>query len=431
MRKIVACLISIVFVFSLTACSSRQQNTAGETEREPEKEIVSDSNEDVAEPSEASAGEAKNEEENEGGTAGKTLVVYYSASGNTENIANYIAAATGGELFQLEPAEPYTDGDLDWTNENSRVSREHDNEAERAVELKSTEVSGWDSYDTVFIGYPIWWGIAAWPVNGFVEANDFTGKTVIPFCTSSTSGLGESGKLLSELAGTGDWQEGERFQSRASEDDVKAWVNGLQLPAGNTEASAGTEQEQAEGAGSSRTLIAYFSIPENENTDGVDAIAGASIVVKENEVYGNTEYVARIVQDTVGGDLFRIETTQEYPLEHDPLVEQASEEQDASLRPELKNHIENLEQYDRIILGFPNWWGDLPMPVYTFLEEYDFTGKTIIPFVTHGGSGFSNTLSDISQLQPDASVSDNTLSLSRNDVVDSEAEIRQWAGNFN
>ena len=207
--------------------------------------------------------------------------------------------------------------------------------------------------------------------------------------------------------------------------------NGLQRPAGNTEASAGTEQEQAEGAGSSRTLIAYFSIPENENSDGVDAIAGASIVVKENEVYGNTEYVARIVQETVGGDLFRIETTQEYPLEHDPLVEQVSEEQDASLRPELKNHIENLEQYDRIILGYPNWWGDLPMPVYTFLEEYDFTGKTIIPFVTHGGSGFSNTLSDISQLQPDASVSDNTLSLSRNDVADSEAEIRQWAGNFN
>lgn len=230
MRKIVACFISIVFVLSLTACSSRQQNTVREKEPEPEKEMVSDSNEDVAEPSEASDGEAKNDEENEGGTAGKTLVVYYSASGNTENIANYIAAATGGELFELEPAEPYSDADLDWTNENSRVSREHENEEERAVELKSTELSDWDSYDTVFIGYPIWWGIAAWPVNGFVEANDFTGKTVIPFCTSSTSGLGESGELLSELAGTGDWQEGERFQSRASEDDVKAWVNGLQFP---------------------------------------------------------------------------------------------------------------------------------------------------------------------------------------------------------
>lgn len=160
--------------------------------------------------------------------AGKTLVVYYSATGNTENVANYIAAATNGDLFKLEPTEPYSDTDLNWTDDNSRVVREHDNPDERDIALVKSTVENWDEYDTIFIGYPIWWGIAAWPVNGFIEANDFTGKTVIPFCTSSSSGLGESGKLLAEMAGTGDWQEGQRFRSGASESDVVAWVESLE-----------------------------------------------------------------------------------------------------------------------------------------------------------------------------------------------------------
>lgn len=158
----------------------------------------------------------------------KTLVVYYSATGNTENVANYIAAATNGDLFKLEPAEPYSDADLNWTDNNSRVVREHDNPDERNVALVKSTVENWDEYDTVFIGYPIWWGIAAWPVDGFIEANDFTGKTVIPFCTSSSSGLGESGELLAEMAGTGDWQEGQRFSSGVSESDVTAWVESLE-----------------------------------------------------------------------------------------------------------------------------------------------------------------------------------------------------------
>lgn len=160
--------------------------------------------------------------------AGKTLVVYYSATGNTENVANYIAAATNGDLFKLEPTEPYSDADLNWTDDNSRVVREHDNPDERDIALVKSTVENWDEYDTIFIGYPIWWGIAAWPVNVFIEANDFTGKTVIPFCTSSSSGLGESGELLAEMAGTGDWQEGQRFRSGISESDVTAWVESLE-----------------------------------------------------------------------------------------------------------------------------------------------------------------------------------------------------------
>lgn len=159
---------------------------------------------------------------------GKTLIIYYSATGNTENVAKTIATTTNGDLLELEPVNPYSDADLDWTDDNSRVVYEHDNPDKRDVALVKNTVDNWEDYDTVFIGYPIWWGIAAWPVNSFVKANDFTGKTVIPFATSSSSGLGESGKLLSEMAGEGNWLEGERFRSGVSEADVTEWVNSLE-----------------------------------------------------------------------------------------------------------------------------------------------------------------------------------------------------------
>lgn len=183
---------------------------------------------------------------------------------------------------------------------------------------------------------------------------------------------------------------------------------------------------QQETTGSS-ILIAYFSAPEDVSTDGVDAVSGASIVVDDGEVLGNTEYVAKLIQQTIGGELFRIETVDPYPLDHDPLVDQAAEEKDAGTRPELATHVENFEQYEFVLLGYPNWWADLPMPVYSFLEEYDFGAKTIIPFITHGGSGASRTVDTISRLQPGASVRDDALILSRNKVASSAEEVIFWA----
>lgn len=162
-------------------------------------------------------------------TTGKTLVVYFSATGTTEGVAQAIADAVGADLFKVVPSDPYTSDDLNWTNNDSRVSREHNDEGLRAVALESTDVDGWDDYDTVFIGYPIWWGIAAWPMSSFVAVNDFTGKTVIPFCTSVSSGIGQSGELLAELAGTGSWLDGQRFSRGSSEADIASWVNGLNL----------------------------------------------------------------------------------------------------------------------------------------------------------------------------------------------------------
>ena len=217
-KRLFSCLLAGAMALSLAACGG---NDSGATDGQTQEQ--------AAPPADTGADTAAPETSGEETTAesGNVLVAYYSATGNTENIANYIAQATGGDLFEITPAEPYTSDDLNWSDENSRVSREYADESLRDVELTTTEVENWDSYDTVFIGYPIWWGIAAWPVDGFVEANDFTGKTVIPFCTSSSSGLGESGDLLAELAASGDWQEGQRFRSSTDESDVADWVSSL------------------------------------------------------------------------------------------------------------------------------------------------------------------------------------------------------------
>ncbi len=192
-----------------------------------------------------------------------------------------------------------------------------------------------------------------------------------------------------------------------------------------------SETEAETESSDSNILVAYFSMPEDIDTEGIDADAGASIVVKDDQVMGNLEYMAGIIGDVTGGDLFRIERVEEYPLDHEPLVDQAAEEQDEEARPELATQIEHLDQYDTILLGYPNWWGDLPMPLYTFLETYDFSGKTIIPFTAHGGSGFSDTVDTIAELQPEATVSEEGFSISRNEVADAEEEIRSWAEGLN
>ena len=189
-------------------------------------------------------------------------------------------------------------------------------------------------------------------------------------------------------------------------------------------ADGGNAQEgQSE---SSNVLIAYFSVPEDVDTEGIDANAGASIVVREGQVMGNLEYMADVIQQTIGGDLLRIETVEEYPLDHEPLVDQAAEEQDEEARPELSIQIENPDQYDTILLGYPNWWADLPMPLYSFFDEYDLSGKTIIPFNSHNGSRFSNTISTIQELEPDATVIEDGFTVNERDVPDAAGDIADW-----
>lgn len=250
MKKITAVFMGMLLTVSLLACGSQDNGSNASQTRQEEATTENTTTENTTEAPIQSENTQTERESQPGGQAensveasgqdssqasaesGKTLVVYYSATGNTESVAGYIAAATDADIFVLEPVEPYSSDDLNWRDDNSRVAYEYNNPEARNVELVSVKADDWESYDTVFIGYPIWWGIAAWPVDGFIAANDFTGKTVIPFCTSASSNLGKSGELLAEAAGTGNWLEGERFASSASEETVREWVESLNLSLG-------------------------------------------------------------------------------------------------------------------------------------------------------------------------------------------------------
>ena len=181
--------------------------------------------------------------------------------------------------------------------------------------------------------------------------------------------------------------------------------------------SSEPENETAGGSGSN-TLVVYFSMPETTNPDesSMTEEERNSTVIIDGEVLGNTQYVAYVIQENTGADLFRIEPEVPYPTDHDTLVDQAAEEQDNGARPAIKDTIENFDQYDTIFVGYPNWWSDMPMILYTFFDTYDFSGKTIIPFNTNGGSGFSNTISMIAELEPDASIYEDGFTVSRNNV---------------
>lgn len=338
----------------------------------------------------------------------KNLVAYYSASGTTEKIADYIAEAVNADMFVITPADEYTDADLDWTDSESRVVKEHNDRDNVHVELVQTVPDNFEEYDNVFIGYPIWWQEASWVVNDFVTENDFTGKNVIPFCTSMSSPLGESGKLLSEMAGTGNWLDGIRFTSRSDKETVQTWAKSLDL---------------TKKTNSNKALVAYLSYPL---PDGTDANTSASRVIVDGELYGSVEYMAKVIQKNTGADMFEIQPAVSYGEDFNTVADRALNEQENGVLPELLNHIENLDQYDTIFVGYPIWWYDMPQMMYSFFDEYDFSGKTIIPFNSHGGSGFSGSVQEIAELEPNADVRTDGLTISRNSMATSESTIVNW-----
>ena len=194
-----------------------------------------------------------------------------------------------------------------------------------------------------------------------------------------------------------------------------------------TDAAAAAAQA-ADAAQTGNILIAYFSTME---TDGVDTVAGASRVAQDGVLLSNNQYIAQIIRRETDGDLFTIETVQDYPGTHAPLLEFGHNEQEAGTKPELATHIENFDSYDVIYLGFPIWNADFPMPIYSFFDEYDFSGKTIVPFTTHGGSGFAGTIRTIAELEPNATVVQDGFSVYRNDVPDAERAVVEWLNALN
>lgn len=220
---VLTCILAVALMAGCGVNKSESQKT--ETNAESMSETTAASGSDI---NETTVQSNSTEASGESGT-GKILIAYFSGTGNTKAAAETIAAATNGELFELQPVEAYSEDDLDYNEPSSRVCREHDDANLQDVALNETIPADWGDVQYVLVGYPIWWGEAAWPVNNFIKNNDFTGKTVIPFCTSASSGLGDSGDLLEKMAGSGNWLEGKRFSSNVSDIEIQEWIDSLNL----------------------------------------------------------------------------------------------------------------------------------------------------------------------------------------------------------
>lgn len=170
-------------------------------------------------------------------------------------------------------------------------------------------------------------------------------------------------------------------------------------------------------------LIAYFAIAENSD---VDAISSASVSNVNGETKGRMTALAEMIQEKTGGDLFSIKTSVKYPGDGAKLIEYAQTEQDDDIRPELTSHIDNFDDYNVVFVGYPTWWYDLPQIMYSFFDEYNFSGKTIIPFNSHNGSRFSGTIETIQELEPDATVVTDGFTVNEKDVPDAKSDIDAW-----
>ena len=391
--RMMACVLAVTMMFALTACGQQSQ--------------VSDSSDETKNPN---VSQTEETEPTTDGEDSNILVAYFSATGNTEAVAGDIAKTLGADLYEIVPETTYTSDDLDWTDSSSRVNAEHEDPDFRpAIAGETKDLS---NYDTIFLGYPIWWGEAPNIIATFMENSNFAGKTIIPFCTSLSSSLGSSAETLHAYAPDATWLEGQRFSSGVSLSEVREWVMGLNL---NSRISSRQQ---------SRSLVVYFSMPETSDPNNMTKEEDNSAVVIGDEVLGNTQYMASVIQKNIGADSFRIVPETAYPVDHTNLVDLAAEEQNSNARPAIQGSI-NLTQYDTIFIGYPIWWSDMPMILYTFLDTYDLSGKTIVPFSTHGGSGLAGTRNKIVQLEPNAKILDG-LTISRDDIQNSENEIVNW-----
>jgi len=211
MRKILTIILTLCMIIGLTACSGGSSEETDDTDNGAEA---------------AAEEQAEAPETDESGSGNTTLVVYFSATGNTRGVAEKIASITGADIYEIKAAQEYTDADLDWNDSDSRTTHEQ-NDPDVRPEIGSDPVS-LDGYTTIYIGYPIWWGEEPRIMDTFVESYDFDGITMIPFCTSSSSGIGRSGQNLADNAGSGNWLEGARFGGGASEDELSTWIDGLE-----------------------------------------------------------------------------------------------------------------------------------------------------------------------------------------------------------
>lgn len=346
---------------------------------------------------------------------GKSLVVYFSRTGNTKAVAEEIQSLTGSDLVELKTVVPYP------SFYNDCLAQAQEERANNARPELSTAVSNMSEYDTVYVGYPIWCYTAPMAIFTFLESYDFTGKTVIPFCTSGSSSINQSVTDIRSICSGVNVLDGFRV---GDSETVEAWLTRIGQIGNQSTTTTGN------------ALIAYFSLSENtssskeEQSSGLDAVTSASVVTDGKDAYGNTEYIAKLIQDKTGGTLYQIQTKETYSTDFDNVVDQNHSEMNTSYLPELKDNNLDISRYDIVFIGYPVWSSTIPRAIHSFLNQYDLSGKTVIPFCTHNGYGSGNSYRTIAGLCPDATNLDG-LAVAATDVKEAESSVESWLDGLN
>lgn len=355
-------------------------------------------------------------------TGKKGIVAYFSCTDNTKTIAEYVAESAGADIYRIEPSVPYTSADLNYNNADSRSSKEQNDAAARPTIAGS--LPSLDNYEVVYLGYPIWWGQAPKIMYTFVESYDLSGKIVIPFCTSGGSGIGTSATNLQAAArGNAAWIAGQRFSGSSSKSVVEQWVRGLDLssvptatstpvtpiPDSATQEPSATESPDISASPSVTEQPDASSTPDVSETPSVtdNPTSTSTPDISENRksvvVYfsctDNTKTIAEYVAESAGADIYRIEPSVPYTstdLNYNNSDSRTSKEQNDPLaRPEIAGEFPSLDQYENVYLGYPIWWGQAPKIMYTFIEHYNLSGKTVIPFCTSASSGIGTSAANL------------------------------------
>lgn len=347
------------------------------------------------------------------------LIVYFSQTGTTKAVANKIQKLTGGDLLRIKEKSPYP---KDYDKCVARAEKELNKDSRPAI---TTAAANMKSYDVIYIGFPIWWHTTPKVIHTFVEQYNLKGKTVIPFCTSGGSDIEEAMPAIDKMCKGATILNGYTSNS-GSTSEIQKWLHSIGQLLSDTNTTNQNNNTNRPSNKSNQTLVLYFSMPETNKSNNMTQEEDNSTVVINGTVYGNTQYLATLIANKTGADLFRIEPDIPYTTNHSDLVTLAKEEQNNNARPVIKERIKNFTQYDTIFIGYPIWWSDFPMIMYTLFDNYDMSGKTVIPFSTHGGSGLSGTITTLKQQEPDANIIENALSISRSNMDGCEPTVTNW-----